>query len=136
MINPLSKKDTKIFKLASFILSLSIFGICQPIEASENIATLTQLQGIGRIFSHPSKIPTEGENGSRVLFEGEYYHVKEAHVGDQIDNGEIFRTAPNAKARVVYPNGDQLNLGPGSAYRVFWHSNSSSQSTGHSVGHL
>lgn len=59
-------------------------------------------------------------DGSMALFEGEYFIVKDAAPGDSVENGNIVRTLPGARARLVYPNGDQIMVGPGSAYRVSW----------------
>lgn len=94
--------------------------------ASDQIGTLTQLEGTVKIFNHPSKVlQTSGDSPStdgsaRALFQGEYYHVRDAKIGDRVEHGNIVRTAPGSKVRVVFDNGDQYNVGPGTAYRVFW----------------
>ena len=101
-------------------LVLTVFCHSQTVKANENIATLTQLQGEAKIFFHPAKsLPLKTES-PRALFEGEYFEVKEAKVGDQIEKGSIFRTSPGSKARLIYPNGDQINVASASAYRVSW----------------
>ena len=46
--------------------------------------------------------------------------MNEAHPGDRVEQGNIVRTSPGSKARVLYDNGDQLTLSGGSAYRVKW----------------
>ena len=99
--------------------------------ASEQVATLTQIQGKVTIFTHPSKtlpktlaktLPpkTTAESAPHALFEGDYYEVRDAHVGDTVENGNIIRTTPGSQARLIYPNGDQINLGTGTAYRLNW----------------
>lgn len=97
------------------LISLSAF-------ADEHVGTLTQLEGLVQIFSHPSKtMPKEKpKDGTLALFEGEYYVVGKAKTGDSVENGNIVRTAPGAKARVVFENGDQYQIGSGTAYRVSW----------------
>ena len=69
-----------------------------------------------KIFSHPGK-SVQGPP-PHALFEGEYYSVQDAKPGDKLDNGNIIRTAPGSAAKVVYDNGDQFQVGSGTAYRV------------------
>lgn len=86
--------------------------------ASDQVGTLTQVRGEVRLFTDPSKsLP---RNPPRALFEGEYYTVRDARIGDRIQWGNVLRTSPGAQAKVVFENGDQFTLGPGSSYRVFW----------------
>lgn len=102
------------------------------LAADPNAATLTQLEGTVKIFSHPSSsLPKETGNPAhpRVLYEGEYYQVQDAREGNLLERGNIIRTAPDSKARLVYPNGDQINLSPGTAYRVFWDEKASKRTT-------
>jgi hypothetical protein len=89
--------------------------------ADDKVGTLTQSEGTVQIFSAPSKtLPEKKEGRARALFEGQYYLVSDARVGDRVENGNVLRTAPGAKARVVFDNGDQFQVGPGTAYRVSW----------------
>jgi hypothetical protein len=88
--------------------------------AGDQVGTVTQIEGTVKIFSHPSKTLTNEAGGPHALFEGEYFQVQDAKIGDSVDKGNIVRTAPGAKARVVYSNGDQINVGPATAYRVTW----------------
>lgn len=80
--------------------------------------TLTHTEGAVKLFTQPSK-SFEGAS-PRVLFEGNYYTVREAKVGDQVEKGNVLRTAPSAKAKLIFENGDQFMVGPGTAYRVDW----------------
>ena len=41
-------------------------------------------------------------------------------MGDQVQKNTIIRTLPNAQVNIVYDNGDQFHMGPGTAYRVTW----------------
>lgn len=95
-------------------------------EGSSQVATLTHIDGKVEIFSHPSKT-LNGAKGPkpRAFFENEYFSVREAKVGDRVDKGNILRTMPEAKAKVIYDNGDHMSVGPGSAYRIFWKGNQS-----------
>ena len=89
--------------------------------AESNIATITQIQGKTQIFVNPSKKPIQGksiENNTMVYFEGSYYQIQNAKVGDKMNQGTILRTLPGAHANMIYDNGDQIHIGPGTAYRV------------------
>jgi len=91
-----------------------------PIWAADQVGTLTQIEGIVKVFSHPSKTLKKEAGATYALYEGEYFKVEEAKIGSQVDKGNIVQTAPGAKARVVYGNGDQFNVGSGTAYKVSW----------------
>lgn len=90
------------------------------------VATVAQTQGKTQIFTQPSKKPHESKSlkeGTMALFEGEYYVIQDAKVGDRVENGNIVRTLPGAQAKVLYDNGDQFYVGPGTAYRIAWNEN-------------
>jgi hypothetical protein len=100
--------------------------------ASDQVGTITQVDGDVKIFTRPSKKPrpeASKAGASQALYEGEYYSVESAKVGTKVEQGNIVRTAPSAKSRVVFENGDQLNVGPGSAMRVFWDKDSKDSKT-------
>ncbi|HUP58574.1 MAG TPA: FecR family protein [Bdellovibrionota bacterium] len=90
-----------------------------PAFAGEQVGTLTHVHGEVKIFSHPARQAPEGPP-PHALFEGEHYSVKDAQVGDRVEKGNIVRTATGGRARVVFENGDQFVVHPGTAYRVTW----------------
>ena len=87
-------------------------------NANPNAATITSVEGDVKIFSNPSK--EAAGPAPRALFEGEYFTVTAAKSGDTIEKGNILRTSPGAKAKVVYENGDSFNVGSATAYRIKW----------------
>ena len=97
-------------------------------SASDQVGTLTQIEGEVKLFTHPSKSLQKGD-GMHAFYEGEYYLVEEAKLGSRVERGNIVRTAPGAKARVVFENGDQLNVGAATAMRVFWNKDAADAST-------
>lgn len=105
-----------------FIATLLV-GATPSFSASPQVATLAQVEGKTQIFTQPSKTPhaTGSEKkGTMAKFEGEYYLIQDAKTGDSVENGAILRTLPNGQAKVIYENGDQFYVGPGTAYRVTW----------------
>lgn len=93
----------------------------------EQVGTITQMQGEVQIFSHPSK-DVQGPP-PHALFEGENYSVHNAKVGEKVDQGNIVRTSPGAMAKVIYENGDQMHVGPSSAYRIHWEDQANNDKT-------
>ena len=111
-------KNSVIF-LTLFICS----AFSENVSAQNHVATITRMDGDTEIYFNPSKNPSQSKNnstGTTVLFEGFYYQVKNAKPGDQIQNGNILRTRPSSHANLVFDNGDQINLGPGSSFRIQW----------------
>ena len=101
-----------------FLVSCLCIGYSFSVSANTNVATITKLDGEVQIFSNPGK--TIQGPAPHALFEGEYFSVRNAKIGDKIDKGNIVRTAPSGQSKVVYENGDQVHVGPASAYRVQW----------------
>jgi hypothetical protein len=107
-----------ILTLCTLSAPLTSFQICM---AGEQVGTLTQVQGTVNLFTHPSKtLPKENGDAPRALFEGEYFLVQDAKIGDPVEKGNILRTAPGSQARVVFENGDQINVSASTAYRITW----------------
>jgi hypothetical protein len=83
-------------------------------------AIVTQLQGEVMLLSAPQAdshaVVPEGQ--LRAKFEGMHYLSRKARVGDRVELPGCVRTLPNARARLVYPNGDQINVGPGTFFRL------------------
>jgi hypothetical protein len=106
----------KIIYYVTLGVALSV--LSQAAAENQLAGTLTHVQGEVQIFSHPSKV-SEGP-GPHALFEGETYSVRPATIGDKVDEGNIVRTAPGATAKVIFENGDQMQVGSGTAYRIRW----------------
>jgi len=62
--------------------TLNFFWIPEPVYASDQVGTLTQVQGRVQLFTHPTKTlsaqsaQTAGKNQEQALFENEYYWVR------------------------------------------------------------
>ncbi len=102
---------------------------CLAVWAGEQVGVVTSAEGVVKLFSHPSPTLTKPSDVKfdspqaalpHALFEGQYYLVSDVKVGDRVGKGNILRTSPGAKARVIYDNGDQIMVGSSTAYRVSW----------------
>ena len=70
----------------TFLLHLTMSLSALASEQSASIATLAQTEGKAQLFTHPSKKPFPEMSlkaGTMALFEGEYYLIQEAKLGDR-----------------------------------------------------
>ncbi|MEO7165298.1 MAG: FecR family protein, partial [Bdellovibrionia bacterium] len=116
----------KLIKESILFLSVlsGLFWASADAKFGEHLAVVTKLEGKVKIFTHPSNtlprtLQSNGK-GTHVLYDGEYYLAEDAKIGDHVENGNILQTLPGAKAKLVYPNGDQFYVGPATSYRVFF----------------
>ncbi len=93
-----------------------------PALAAPDRPILTFVQGEVMILSSPrdrSHSDAEVPKGHlRSKFNGKHYLSQRPSVGDEVAIDAWIRTFPGARARLVYPNGDQLNVGPGTFFRI------------------
>jgi hypothetical protein len=122
--NNMKKKECQYLPLFGILLFANSLA-----QAGDQVGTLTQIEGPVMIFSHPSKVlskemtktlQTSDQAGTPVLYQGEYFLTREAKVGDLVEKGNIVRTTPASKARLIFPNGDQIHIGSGTFFRVSW----------------
>ena len=107
--------------LIACLLAITSLLASVTVHAGEQVGTLTQVDGTVVLYSEPSKTLQKESSGlPHALFEGEYFLVRSAKAGDRVNLGNVVRTNPGAKARLVYDNGDQFNVGPASSFRIFW----------------
>lgn len=110
-----------MFKSLIFlILSFNLY-------ASTHQGVIVRKQGDVELLTNPSK--TVSKNGKTVLYEGIYYTLQKARLGMKVRNGNIIRTKNKSKARVVYRNGDQVNVGEGSTLKIYWERKKKSKKT-------
>ena len=86
--------------------------------AANHVGIIVKKQGKAELLTNPSsKVVGKGPH---VLFEGKYYTLKKVRLGLKVGNGSVVKTGKGAKLKIVYKNGDQFNIGEGTAYRVAW----------------
>lgn len=96
------------FTLLIFLSSLSI--------SAEQTAVLTKFYGKVRLFKKPSNVK-EGP-GPFVKIDSTYYTVYKAKKGHRLHPNERVQTGPKSKAKLVYPNGDQIVVSADTAYQI------------------
>ena len=83
-----------------------------------HVATLVKVHKKVDLLTAPSK-EIKGD-GVHVKFLDRYYKYRMAKVGERLRNGDVIRTAVNGFARIIFNNGDQINIAPGSSYKIVW----------------
>jgi len=105
----------------SFILS---FFIGQALANAPG--TLVKKSGKVELYTNPSK--TVSGPGPHVLYEGTYYTVvNDPKLGYKIPNESIIKTGTGAKAKIIFPDGDQFNVGEATAFKYSWTSSKKGQ---------
>lgn len=99
-----------------FICSFFSLSFCFSASALDAPALLTMIKGEVQIFSEPQTTAKKSDN--QVLYENKYWSSRKAKMGEKIFSGSVIHTGVDGKARLVYPNSDQLNIGPGSSVIV------------------
>lgn len=111
------EKGTEVMRRVIVVLLMASSGWVVFAEATQ-VATITRLDGKVQVFANPSKVIQDKKD--MVKFEDAYYQLRDAKIGDKLEKGMILRTLPDGKALVIYDNGDQINLGSGSSYKIDW----------------
>lgn len=101
-----------VHSLVALGVSVSISSQADEVSSSKWVGFLTQVEGEVFLLTHRSS--SLSGPAPRVKFEGVYFTSEPGRYGSKISEGDVVRTSPSGKARVIYTNGDQLNLGPGS----------------------
>jgi hypothetical protein len=102
------------------LIAVSLAMICIPRAFAGDAPVLTLAQGEVMILASPqSTAHEEAPAGfTRSKFQGKYYLAKRALLGDALEYDSYIRTLPGARARLVFPNGDQFNVGPASFFKI------------------
>jgi hypothetical protein len=79
--------------------------------AQTNVAVIVATKGDVQIFRNADTSPA----GPFLLYEGKKYAYEKAKIGKKLLANEIIHSADDGKAKIVYPNGDYLVIGPGTS---------------------
>ena len=101
---------------AALVQVFSVFAYAGP-----QVGTVTSVQGQVDLLSHPGK-SMEGATSARTpctrACTTPWPGRPRGRPGGE--KGNILRTQPGAKARVIYDNGDQFHVAPGTALSIKW----------------
>src|SRR6185295_7780603 len=108
-----------MFLARSFLITVPLLMVSALAWAGPQVATLAAIQGEVKIFSDPSKDSPQGPP-PHAKYEGLYYSVRDAKVGERVEKANIIRTQTGGRARVIYDNGDQIYVAAASSYKIEW----------------
>ena len=103
--------------MKTFLLTFVIFFIfALPAFGSPHIATVVHKSGKVLVLKSPKK--RSAKRKKEVLYENTFYSYKKVRIGEKVRRGEVLQTGPQAKAKLMFKNGDQIHIGPGTSYRL------------------
>jgi hypothetical protein len=84
-------------------------------------AVVTRSEGDAQIMIKQSTLSTAPPSGVKsIIFEKESYFIRPVKPGDRPANGDVVTTGKDGKIRLIYRNGDQVTVTPGTAYKFSW----------------
>lgn len=75
------------------------------------VATFVMTKGDVKILRPAESNP----KGPFLIYEGKKYSYENGRIGKKVMPQEILQTGTDGRAKIVYPNGDHFNLGPGTS---------------------
>lgn len=90
--------------------TLSLLTILFSLNLWSNVHTGTFVQVNGEVL-----ILSKAEKKPFVLYQSKKYSYKPAKIGGRVEPGEVIQTKGNSKAKIIFANGDSLNIGSGSS---------------------
>ncbi|MGE0172568.1 MAG: FecR domain-containing protein [Oligoflexales bacterium] len=98
------------------VIAIFFLGVPSALAQGDHIATLVKVEGEVKLLQDPA--PTAKSEKNQALYNGKYYTFRMAKLGTKVRRGDVVQTGNNAKAKIVYENGDQIILAPSSSYRA------------------
>ena len=109
-----------ISKYLSLLALLSLF-IPLLSNAAQYAGTISKIRGKVEILSNGSA--TVKGKGPHVKYNGRFYTISEGSVGKKVKLGEVIRTGKRSIVKIIFDNGDQFMVSPGSEYSLSLPSN-------------
>lgn len=85
-------------------------------DTEKNTARIVKFYGKVYLFINPSS--SKSGKGPFAKFEDQYYQVRKAKRGSTLEPNERIQTSKKAKAKLIYPNGDQITVAANTSYTV------------------
>lgn len=100
-----------VIQFGIILLSIFLFS-----ENSTADAVVLVSRGKNEVFINPSSSSSGPQ--PRVLFQGIYYTVASARIGQKVKRGDVVKTNKSGVVKVGFSSGDSLHVGPSSAIVV------------------
>ena len=95
--------------LLSILFSIPLFSLQS--NAQTFVGTFVMTKGDVKVLRSPSA----NQKGPFLVYEGKKFSYEKARIGRKVKGNELVQTGTDGRAKVVYPNGDNFNLGPGTS---------------------
>lgn len=83
-------------------------------------AVVTRTEGETKLMIKKVAGAAAPSGTTAILFEKETFFVRPAKNGDRPANGDVVTTGKDGKVRLIYRNGDQVTVTPGTALKFSW----------------
>ncbi len=84
-------------------------------QGDPTTAVVTRKEGEATLLT-PSESEAAKDGGSQVQLNGVRYGLSPIKAGKKITPGSIVQTGADGKVRLIFPNGDQVTVAPGTTY--------------------
>ena len=88
--------------------------------ASVQGAVVTRTEGETQLMIKKIAGSTAPAESKSIVFEKETYFIRPVKNGDRPANGDVITTGKDGKVRLIYRNGDQVTVTPGTAFKFSW----------------
>jgi hypothetical protein len=89
--------------------------------ASVQGAVVTRTEGEAQLMIKQSNLNGKPQAELKsIIFEKETYFMRPVKNGDRPANGDVVTTGKDGKVRLIYRNGDQVTVTPGTAFKFSW----------------
>jgi hypothetical protein len=120
-------KDTKIgFTTSKPIITLLTLmaGLVavNPPTLANNVqgAVVTRTEGESQLMIKKVGSAPTPAGAKSIMFEKDTYFIRPVKNGDRPANGDVVSTGKNGKVRLIFRNGDQVTVTPGTAFKFSW----------------
>ena len=106
-------------KVLSFLVFNLVFETAFASPSAPQGAVATRVEGSAQLYIKKSNQPQPAGTSS-VKLESEVYFTRDLKKGDRPGNGDVVVTGRDGKVRLIFKNGDQVTVTPGTAYKFSW----------------
>lgn len=109
--------------LVKTIVLFVLFSFARTAAAAESVQGAVVTRAEGNAFFLIKKNGAQPQDTQPIVFESITYYKRPLKKGDRPSNGDVIITDRDGKARLIFRNGDQITVTPGTAYKFSWDPN-------------
>ena len=113
--------DKKTTRLLACLVAFSFVGFdSNAVAESVQGAVVTRTEGEAKLMIKKVAGASAPVGTTTILFEKETFFIRPTKNGDRPANGDVVTTGKDGKVRLIYRNGDQVTVTPGTALKFSW----------------